>query len=81
MKYIKLVKVYEALEATTKKLEKRDILSKFLKETPTEILPTIVTLAMGRIFPAWQETELGIAENLMVKTISKTKRRKPSSVD
>ncbi len=71
MKYSEIVKLYSALEATTKKLEKRDILSNFLKEVPVGLLPTVVILSMGRVFPAWKETELGIAENIMIKTISK----------
>ncbi|MGL6297543.1 MAG: hypothetical protein ACRC1M_00060, partial [Methanobacteriaceae archaeon] len=41
MKYIELVNVYEALSATTKRLEKTEILSNFLKELDDEILPKI----------------------------------------
>lgn len=72
MKYKKLAEVYSKLEGTTKKLEKRDILADFFKETEPDVLEIVATLAMGRIFPAWKEKEMGIAENLMIKTISKT---------
>lgn len=72
MKYKKLAEVYSKLEATTKNLEKRDILSDFFKEADSEVLEMAAVLVMGRIFPAWKEVEMGIAENLMIKTISKT---------
>ncbi|MFO7872693.1 MAG: ATP-dependent DNA ligase [Candidatus Undinarchaeales archaeon] len=72
MKYKKLAEVYAKLEGTTKKLEKRDILADFFKKTDPEVLEIVATLVMGRIFPAWKEKEMGIAENLMIKTISKT---------
>ena len=71
MEFKKLVKCYESLEATTKKLEKRDIVAKFIKECPTELLSTVVTLLEGRIFPAWMETELGVAENIMFKALAR----------
>lgn len=71
MEFKKLVKCYEALESTAKKLAKQDIVAAFIKETPTELLPTIVTLLEGRIFPAWMETELGVAENIMFKALAK----------
>ncbi len=71
MEFKKLAKCYEALEATTKKLAKRDIVAKFIKETPTDLLEIIVALIEGRIFPAWQETELGVAENIMYEALAR----------
>jgi len=72
MDYSDLVKVYAQLEATTKKLEKRDIIAEFLKECPSDLLDVIALLIRGNIFPTWMEEELGLAENLMVKTVAKT---------
>lgn len=71
MEFKKLVKCYEALGATTKKLEKRDIAAKFIKETPLDLLSTVVTLLQGSVFPAWMEAELGVAENIMFRALAK----------
>tara|TARA_Y100000034_G_scaffold100945_1_gene124862 strand:+ start:3930 stop:5654 length:1725 start_codon:yes stop_codon:yes gene_type:complete len=72
MDYSKLAEVYTQLEGTTKKLEKRDIVADFFKICPAEQLPIVALLVQGRIFPNWAETELGVAENIMVKTLAKT---------
>jgi len=71
MDYKKLVEVYSQLEATTKKLEKTDILATFLKKVSADQLSIIVLFLQGRIFPEWSEEELGVADSLMVKTLSK----------
>ena len=44
MKYQELVNVYEALGATTKRLEKTDILSDFLKTVDAEDLEKITLM-------------------------------------
>ncbi len=80
MDFKKLVKCYESLQGTTKKLEKRDIVAKFIKETPTELLETVVTLMEGSVFPAWMETELGVAENTMFKALAKVTGLKEEQV-
>ncbi|MDP7282698.1 MAG: ATP-dependent DNA ligase, partial [Candidatus Undinarchaeales archaeon] len=72
MDYAKLATVYQDLEKTTKKLEKRDIVADFFKNCPPEQLPIVALLVQGRIFPAWSEVELGVAANIMIKTLSKT---------
>ena len=72
MDYSTLVKVCAQLEATAKKLEKRDILAEFLEDCPSDLLEIVTMLIRGNIFPSWVETELGLAENLMVKTVSRT---------
>ncbi|HIK02400.1 TPA: ATP-dependent DNA ligase [archaeon] len=71
MDFKKLAKCYEALVSTAKKLEKRDIVANFIKETPTGLLAVVVTLLEGSVFPAWMETELGVAENIMFKALAK----------
>ncbi len=72
MDYSKLASVYQDLEKTTKRLEKRDIIADFFASCPEEQLPIVALLVQGRIFPAWSETELGVAESIMVKTLAKT---------
>lgn len=71
MEYGKLVELYQKLEATTKKLEMTDILAEFLKGVEPKILPEVILLTMGRIFPEWEQKEVGVAANLMVQAIKK----------
>ena len=71
MRYFVLADNYEKLESTSGKIEKTNIISKLLKKTPTKILSKIVLLLSGKVFPAWSEEELGVANQLMVKSISK----------
>lgn len=70
MRYIELVNVYEALSATTKRLEKTEILSNFLKELDNEILPKIVLMILGSVFPSWSSEEQGVSEKLLIKAIA-----------
>jgi len=70
MQYSKLVEIYEKLEATTKRLEQTNIISKFLKEISQYDLGTTILLLEGRIFPRWDEREIGMASKMMLKAIS-----------
>jgi len=71
MLYRELVDIYEKLTSTSSKLEKRDILSDFLLVVPDEILPFIIGLLAGYVFPKWTEKELGIGPKLLLKVVSK----------
>jgi DNA ligase 1 len=70
MHYSKLVEVYEKLEATTKRLEHTQIISEFLKKVSLEDLGTAILLLEGRVFPRWDQREIGIGSKLMIKVIS-----------
>ena len=69
MKYSELVEIYEQLGSTSKRLEKTEHLSEFLKKAYTDI-EEVVLLLQGRIFPAWDEREIGVAAQLMVNAIT-----------
>ncbi|MCP3683478.1 MAG: hypothetical protein GY861_12395, partial [bacterium] len=69
MNYIELAEVYERLEATTKRLEKTYIISEFLKKIPEADLPQTTLLLEGRLYPAWDEREVGVASQLLLKAI------------
>jgi DNA ligase-1 len=73
MLYKKIMEVYEALDSTTKRLEKTDIIADFLKlvgDEEPEILPIVTLLSMGRIFPTWSQKELGVGLKLLMKAVS-----------
>ena len=70
MKYKELVDVYEALSATTKRLEKTSILAEFFMKVETEELPKITLMAQGLVFPSWSEEEQGIGDKLVMKAVA-----------
>ncbi|HIJ99797.1 TPA: ATP-dependent DNA ligase [archaeon] len=69
MKYGKLVDSYRKLSSTSKKLEKTSIVAKLLKSASDEDTVMLAMLFQGRIFPEWDETELGVADSIMIKTL------------
>ncbi len=80
MEFKKLSEVYEKLEATTKRLEITDIIASFLKKVPDKELPYIVLFLMGKIFPDYDEREVGISSKLIEKAIIKVSGIKPSEL-
>ncbi len=70
MKYLKLAELYEELSNTTKRLEKIDILSKFLKHL-SESDRDIMYLLLGDIYPEYDKRKIGISNQLAIKAISK----------
>ncbi len=70
MKYSGLVEVYEQLSSTSKRLEKTEHLAEFLKKVGADETEDVVLLLQGRVFPQWDEREIGVASQLMAKAIS-----------
>ena len=79
MNYLKLAELYEALASTTKRLEKRDILSKFLLHLP-EKEKDVMYLLLGDIYPEYDERKIGISSQLAIKAISKATGTTPEKV-
>ncbi len=71
MQYSVLVDYYQKLEKISAKLKKTEIISDLLKETPKDFLDEIILLLQGRVFPIYSSEELGIANQLVIKAISK----------
>ena len=71
MKFAKLADYYEKLEATSKRLELVDILSKLFKESVASEIGKICYLIQGRVAPFFEPTELGIAESLVAQAIGR----------
>ncbi len=70
MLYSKLAELYENLGSTTKRLEKIEILSKFL-EYLSEKDKEVLYLLNGEIYPTYDERKIGISNQLVIKAISK----------
>ncbi len=69
MDYKELVEVYKELESTTKRLEKTEILAKFLKKVSKDDIREVMYLSQGKVFPPWDERKLGMSGQLVVKAI------------
>src|SRR3989344_9633973 len=72
MYYEELVNIYSQLEKTTKRLEKVDIISEFLKSIKKEELGKIINLLQGKVYADWEELKLGMSERLVLKVINQT---------
>ena len=70
MDYSDLTKTYNALEATTKRLEKTEIISKLLRKTKESELKQVIYLLQGIVFPKWDERKTGMSSRLVLKAIN-----------
>ncbi|WP_048055182.1 ATP-dependent DNA ligase [Thermococcus onnurineus] len=70
MKYTELSDLYRRLEKTTLKTLKTKFVADFLKKTPDELLEVVPYLILGKVFPDWDERELGVGEKLLIKAVS-----------
>jgi len=60
------------MENTTKRIELTNLLVELLKKTPKKIVPNAVYLLQGVIRPNFEGVELGVAEKLAIRAISKS---------
>ena len=70
MKYQELVDVYSRLEATTKRLEKTEIISDYLKTLDSDTIEKVGLLILGTVFPAWSSDEIGIGGKLVERAVA-----------
>ncbi|MEM4591061.1 MAG: ATP-dependent DNA ligase [Nitrososphaerota archaeon] len=69
MDFSRLVSYYERLEATTKRLEMRDILTELFAEAEPREASRIAYLTLGELYPAYVGVELGMAEKLAIRAL------------
>ena len=72
MEFSIIAEIFERMEGTTKRIELTNLLVELLKKTPKEIIPNVVYLLQGIIRPNFEGVELGIAEKLAIRAISKS---------
>jgi DNA ligase-1 len=72
VKFSLIAETFEKMEATTKRLELTQYLVDLFKQTPPEIVAKIVYLIQGKIRPDFEGIELGVAEKLAIRAISKS---------
>jgi len=72
MEFSIISEMFEMMEKTTKRIELTNILVELLKKTPKKIIPNVEYLLQGIIRPNFEGVELGIAEKLAIRAISKS---------
>jgi len=71
MTFANLASYFEKLEATSKRLELVDILSKLFKESNAEEIGKICYLIQGRVAPFFQAVEMGMAESTIAQAVAR----------
>ncbi|MBT6956759.1 DNA ligase, partial [archaeon] len=71
MDYSKLCSVYQALEGTSKGLEKTAILADFLAEIAKSGEYDLIYLLQGKAFADYDKNELGMSLQLVIRAISR----------
>jgi len=69
LEFTRLVNYYERLEATSKRLEMRDILVELFKECEPGEAGKIAYLTLGQLYPPHVGVELGVAEKLAIRAL------------
>jgi len=72
MEFSITAEIFERMESTTKRIELTNLLVELLKKTPKKIIPNAVYLLQGIIRPNFEGVELGVAEKLAIRAISKS---------
>jgi len=71
LRYSLIADGYEKIEATAKRLEMTDLLAKLLKQTPKDLIDKVVYLTQGKLYPDFVGIEIGIAEKLAIRAVTK----------
>jgi DNA ligase-1 len=72
MKFSNISDAFQKMEVTRKRLELTNILVQLLKEIPEDIISKAIYLIQGKLRPNFEGVELGIAEKLVMKAMSKS---------
>lgn len=72
MEFSVLADAFNKMESTRKRLELTQYLVELFEKTPQEVISKIVYLLQGKLRPDFEGIELGIAEKLAVRAISKS---------
>ena len=81
MRYGELVELYGKIESTSKRLEKTEYISEFLKDVESKDLPDVMLLIEGKVYPDWDPRKIGVAAQLMIKAIAHASGLSPSRVE
>jgi len=71
MDYAIIAEAYQKIEATSKRLEMTDLLVELLRKTPKDVISRVVYLTQGKLYPDFEGIEMGVAEKLAIKALSR----------
>ena len=72
MEFSILADSFYKMESTKKRLELTQFLVELFEKTPNEVISKIVYLIQGKLRPDFEGIELGVAEKLAIRSISKS---------
>ena len=72
MKFSIISDALQKMEETSKRLELTDILVKLIQEIPEDVISKTIYLIQGKLRPNFEGVELGIAEKLVMRAMSKS---------
>jgi DNA ligase-1 len=72
MKFSLVADTLRYMESTTKRLELTQHLVDLFKITPPDIIPKVIYLLQGKLRPDHEGVEIGIAEKIAIKALSKS---------
>jgi len=80
LNYSEIADAYEKIEATTKRLEMTSLLVDLLKNTPKDAIDKIVYLTQGKLYPDFVGLQIGVAEKLAIKALSRASGRTETEI-
>lgn len=80
MRYEEVVAAYQAIETTTSRRRMRDILVHLVRAAPPGLLPKLVYLTQGKLYPEFAGIEIGVAERLALRAVAEATGRPESDV-
>jgi DNA ligase 1 len=80
VRYQIVAEAYRDLEGATARLELIDRLASLVRQTPTELLPTVALLCQGQIAPDFAGVELGVNERLAARAVATAAGAPPEQV-
>ncbi|MGY5143664.1 MAG: ATP-dependent DNA ligase [Candidatus Nitrosopumilus sp. bin_32a] len=72
MEFSSLAESFNKMESTRKRLELTQFLVELFEKTPHDVISKIVYLIQGKLRPDFEGIELGVAEKLAIRAISKS---------
>ena len=72
MKFSIISDAFQKMETTRKRLELTDILVKLIEEIPVDVISKAIYLIQGKLRPNFEGVEIGIAEKLVIRAMSKS---------
>lgn len=72
MKFSILSDIFEKMEKTSSRLELTDHLVSLFRQTPADVIPRTVYLIQGKLRPEYEGVELGVAEKMAIRAVSKS---------